>query len=64
MAKIVIQHDEDPAIGIVLSPDSWPTAMWWRGTCTQCGTVVYVSTLDEPPFDEAQRHVDSHESAL
>lgn len=66
MAKLVIQHEQDPAIGIVLvevPPDVLGVAQGWRGTCTECGRKIH-RWRQERAIEAAQKHVDSHESAL
>ena len=62
MAKIVIQHDTDPCIGIVLEevlPGDAKRAQGWHGTCTQCGYVMHCWHPDNA-IAGAQRHVDKH----
>lgn len=66
MAKIVIQHDEDPAIGMVLEElaEGAPgRARGVYGTCTECPEVLHRWTRGLAIL-AAQKHVDSHESAL
>ena len=64
MAKIVIQHDVDPSIGIVLEevPPGSP-AVRWHGACTECGHVIHRWHPDNA-IAAAKRHVDRHESGL
>lgn len=66
MAKIVIMHSEDPAIGITLTevPEGVPgKAQGTYGTCTQCGWPMHRWQL-EMAIDDAQRHVDSHQASV
>lgn len=62
MAKLVIMHDEDPAIGIVLTvvePGTPGKAMGTYGTCTECGWPMHRWDHEEA-IRAARRHVDAH----
>jgi hypothetical protein len=63
MAKIVIQHDIDPAIGIVLEyigpDDPRSLAQGWRGCCTECGWPMH-RWFQGRAVEDARAHVDSH----
>jgi hypothetical protein len=66
MAKLVVQHDEDPAIAIVLEtvPEGTPgRAHGTYGTCTQCGWPMH-RWSEEHAVLAAERHVDSHEALV
>lgn len=63
MAKLVVQHDEDPGIAIVLGGGSAGRGLGWSGACTQCGRWVHRWRQDRA-IATAKDHVDSHESAL
>jgi hypothetical protein len=63
VSKIVVQHDTDPCIGIVLEevPEGTPgRAHGWHGTCTQCGRVMHWWHRD-PAIAGSRAHVDRHE---
>jgi hypothetical protein len=61
MAKTVVQHDEDPGIAIVLECDDESGS--WFGSCTECSYVTRVASLADAQ-QEAEIHIDLHESAL
>lgn len=66
MAKIVIQHEADPSIGIVLQevpPGTPGRARGWMGVCTECGFPLHRWERDNA-IAGAQKHVDGHESSL
>ena len=66
MAKLVVQHDEDPGIAIVLEhvpPRTPGRAQGWHGACTQCGHVIH-RWYQDGAFESAKEHVDRHESTL
>lgn len=66
MAKIVVQHDRDPGIAIILEefPDGAPgVARGTHGTCTECGRPMHRWDRDRA-IEDAKRHVDAHESGL
>lgn len=66
MAKLLVQHDEDPGIAIVLeyvAPGTPGRPQGWFGTCTQCGKKTHWWHQDRA-ITAAQAHVDGHESAL
>jgi hypothetical protein len=66
MAKLIVQHDEDPGIAIVLEyvpPGTPGRPQGWHGTCTQCGRPMH-RWDGEVAIAGARVHVDSHESAL
>lgn len=66
MAKLVVQHEEDPAIGIVLEevlPGTPGRARGWHGTCTECGWPVH-RWDGADAIGSAQQHVDSHEAVV
>jgi hypothetical protein len=62
MAKLIVQHDEDPGIAIILEevlPGTPGRARGFHGTCTECGFPMHRWTRDNAVRD-AQRHVDRH----
>jgi hypothetical protein len=66
MAKLVVQHDVDPAISMVLTewlPANGSVARGWRGQCSECGKTVH-RWYEEKAVEAAKGHVDSHESSL
>lgn len=66
MAKLIVQHDEDPGIAIILEAlrlDGSGRALGWHGTCTQCGRPMH-RWGQWLAIESAKAHVDSHESAL
>jgi hypothetical protein len=66
MAKIVIQHEQDPSIAIVLEEVTVPTpgkALGAYGKCTECGWPMHWWNREEA-IVRAQRHVNRHESSL
>lgn len=67
MAKVVVQHDIDPGIGIVLEEVVLMTGQTARrgfyGACTECGHPVHRYYQNEAIAD-ARTHVDQHESSL
>lgn len=66
MAKIVVQHDVDPGIAIVLEevPEGTPgLARGTRGSCTECGWPMHRWRRDDA-IAAAKQHVDLHQSGL
>jgi hypothetical protein len=66
VAKIVVQHDEDPSIGIVLEvvPEGTPgRAHGCYGKCTECGWPMHRWNQADA-IKSAENHVDRHESSL
>jgi hypothetical protein len=66
MAKVVVQHDVDPAIAIVLEEVLEGTpgrARGFSGTCTECGRPMH-QWFEAQAIAVAKRHVDAHESGL
>lgn len=67
MAKLVVQHDTDPAIGIVLEYVALGTvtgrALGWHGTCTECGHRIHAWTEDKA-ISRAIGHVNRHEAVV
>lgn len=66
MAKLIVQHDEDPGIAIVLEevPEGTPgRAHGYHGTCTECGWPMH-RWLQVRAIEGAKEHVDRHESRL
>lgn len=66
MAKLIVQHEVDPGIAIVLTevlPHHPSLARGWRGQCTECGKTMHRWHQDRA-ISAAQAHVDSHESSL
>lgn len=66
MARLVVQHDVDPAIGIVLEevpPGTPGRSQGWHGRCTECGRVMHRWTKDDALRD-AQAHVDKHDAQV
>lgn len=66
MAKLIVQHDEDPGIAIVLeyvAPGIPDRVQGWRGECTQCGWPMHRWEIDQA-IAGAKTHVDVHESGL
>lgn len=66
MSKLIVQHDEDPGIAIVLEyvpPGTPGRALGWHGACTQCGKTMH-RWGPAMAIESARRHVDSHSSAL
>lgn len=66
MAKIIIQHDVDPGIAIVLehvAPGTPGRAQGYHGSCTECGWPMHRWGQDVALI-AAQAHVDRHESGL
>lgn len=66
MAKLVVQHDVDPAIGIVLEYTESETlgrAQGYSGTCTECGWTMHRWRQDNA-IKAAKAHVDSHEAVV
>ncbi len=64
MAKIVVEHETDPAIGIVLTevaPGTPGRAQGTYGTCTECGWPLHRWQRDRA-IEDARRHVDGHEA--
>jgi hypothetical protein len=66
MAKLIVQHDEDPGIAIVLEyvlPSTPGRPQGWHGTCTQCGRPMH-RWNERQAIESARTHVDGHECAL
>lgn len=67
MAKLIVQHDEDPGIAIILEqvlPASTEgRAQGWHGRCTECGKTTH-RWGQAVAIESARRHVDNHESSL
>lgn len=66
VAKLVVQHDVDPGIAIVLEevPEGTPgRARGTYGSCTECGWTVH-RWLTENAIRDGKEHVDQHESGL
>lgn len=66
MAKLIVQHEEDPGIAMALTevlPGHPDLAQGWRGQCTECGRTMHRWHQDKA-VKAAQGHVDSHESSL
>lgn len=61
MAKVLIQHDKDPGIAIILHEDD--RLQGFHGSCTECGWPMHKWLL-EKAVRAAQGHVDRHESSL
>lgn len=61
MAKLLVQHDTDPGICVILAEVEQPLP-GWAGDCTQCGTSVHSTRADEA-VAYSVRHVESHEDA-
>lgn len=68
MAKLVVQHDGDPAIGIVLEytePGTPGKAEGYSGTCTECGWPIHRWQQNVlAVIQDAQAHVDAHEAQV
>jgi hypothetical protein len=62
MAKLVVHHDEDPDIGVVLEyvPPGTGRARGWHGECTECGRKIHRWRQDDAVLS-AQTHVDRHD---
>jgi hypothetical protein len=61
MAKIVVQNDTNPDIGIVLNrTGDVISRRRWAGECTQCGYVVDDCEIEYAAAN-ARAHVDSHD---
>lgn len=65
MAKIIVQHDVDPAIGVILEevPPGTGRAEGTYGTCTECPHTIHRWERDNAIL-AAKRHVDSHEAQV
>lgn len=66
MAKLIVQHEEDPGIAMVLEYTATGTpgrARGWYGKCTQCGWPIH-RWVQGKAVEDAQAHVDGHESHL
>jgi hypothetical protein len=66
MAKLLVQHDTDPGIAVILTevpPRTPGKAQGCHGTCTECGWTIH-RWLTENAIKDAREHVDSHESGL
>lgn len=66
MARLVVQHDTDPAIAIVLEtvPEGTPgRARGTHGQCTECGWPMH-RWSEGVALTDAQRHVDRHEARV
>lgn len=61
MAKTIVQHDEDPGIAIILYQDD---EAHWGGQCTECGYAVRPDSVLMDVQQEAEIHIDQHESGL
>jgi hypothetical protein len=53
MAKLIVQHDTDPGIAIVLQCDDGTGS--YSGECTECGYAV-----DLAPIADAQQDAEIH----
>jgi hypothetical protein len=62
MAKIIVHHDTDPGIGIILEPAPHGIEGWY-GKCTECGRSIY-QWSQERAIERARRHVDNHDAVL
>jgi len=65
VAKIVVQHDLDPAIAIVLEYEApgGRHAQGWYGECTECGWPMH--RWGQPfAIDAAKAHVDRHDGSV
>lgn len=66
MAKIVVHHDVDPGIAIMLEevpPGTPGRAQGTHGTCTKCGRPMHRWDL-YVAIRDAKRHVDDHDTEL
>lgn len=66
MAKLIVQHEQDPGIAIVLEyvPSGTPgRALGYHGKCTQCGWPLHRWERDTAILS-AFSHIEKHESAL
>ena len=65
MAKLVVQHDRDPQIAVVLTemPRGGHTVPGVTGSCTQCGWPMHQWNRDKA-IRAAQQHVDGHEPVI
>ncbi len=67
MAKLLVQHDDDPGIAIILEEvlpgNAEGRVQGWHGSCTQCGYPIH-RWIWGRAVESARRHVDAHESAL
>lgn len=69
MAKLIVQHDTDPGIAIVIEDRARPAnafeSPWYCGKCTQCGWELgdYCYSVVGSAVAEAEIHVDKHEAA-
>jgi hypothetical protein len=66
VAKLIVQHDEDPGIAVILTetiPGTAGLAQGWRGLCTECGMTFHRWHRDKAE-ESARSHVDRHESSL
>lgn len=62
MAKLVVQHDVDPGIAIVVE-ELTSLSAGWSGRCTECGEVI--TGWDQyTAVRRSKAHVDQHESGL
>lgn len=65
MAKLLVQHDTDPGIVVILEQAASTVTeglMVWRGKCTQCGCPIRGVYADSA-IPRAKDHVDTHEDA-
>jgi hypothetical protein len=66
MAKLVVRHDVDPAIGVVLTevlPGTAGVAQGWYGACTECGWRLH-RWMQGLAVEDAQAHVDRHDAVV
>jgi hypothetical protein len=66
VAKLIVQHDVDPGIAVILAevlPGTPGQAQGWHGQCTECGKTFH-RWHKERAEESARGHVDSHESSL
>lgn len=66
MAKLIVHHQTDPGIGMVLEevlPGDAKRARGWYGRCTACPKTMHRWHQDRA-VKAAQGHVDSHEAVL
>jgi hypothetical protein len=64
MAKLLVQHDTDPGICVILAErESTVTEglLIWVGECTQCGSPIRGTAVTS--VERARAHVDEHEDA-
>lgn len=70
MTQLVVHHDVDPGIAIVLKR-SWDSDPVYQGACTECGQLIRVDApsrsdgrIDDRVVKLAKEHVNTHESGL